>query len=205
VEPPALLAGVDAVPAMTLALVTTWTGRDGEARRTAQTVLRTKDRVLLAAKGDRSEWLFERNPLDPRRVTGYRIDHATKQVLVHDEAALRHRLGLRGWIDVLTLRFDPGALAALQATGERRTAGGAEFARYVARAADARIAEVWWSQQLLLPLQLTTSGAEGSSTSSIEAFEAAVDAARLADPRLRLPGYDVLDVTDAADRRSHHD
>lgn len=204
--PPALPAGAEAVPSMTLSVATTWRGSDGQPRRSQQTVLRTADRILVVPEGARSEWLFERNVVDPRRMVGYLIDHTREQVLIHDDSDLRQGLRLRGWADVLMMRFDPRILAGLRATGEQRAAGGAVFERYVAaEGGSPEVAEVWWSEALLLPLQVTVPSAGGpTTTSAVESFEPSVNAALLTDPRRRLPQYEVMDVVDTADRQSHH-
>ena len=62
-------------------------------------VLRTRDRILV--KTDQREWLFERNPVDPRRVTAKVVDHAGKLVVGYEESDVRNLLGLNGWAEVL--------------------------------------------------------------------------------------------------------
>jgi hypothetical protein len=162
--------------------------------------LRTADRILVILDAGASEWLFERNPVDVRRVAGYRVDHGERRVLVYHDSDLRTRLRLRGWTDALTLGFDIGALERLRATGESRSAAGASFERYVApQAAAAGIVEVWWSESLLMPLQLTVREGEVERTSMLAAWDTHVQTERLGDPRRRFPGYAVLDIADLHD------
>jgi hypothetical protein len=181
--------------------VVAWEGPDGASGRSAQTVLRAADRILVIAEDGASEWLFERNPVDVRRVSGYRVDHERRQVLIHYDSDLRARLRLRGWADVLSLGFDPSVLQGLRATGERRAYAGVEFEQFVApQPAVPGIVEVWWSEALMLPLLLTVREGDRLQTSMLEALQASVETARLADPRLRYPGYAVLDIGDLPDR-----
>ena len=200
-EPPALPAAASALSPMTFELVSTSQTPEGPRAKTIQTVLRTADRVLLVPEVGGSEWLFQRNPVDSRRVSGYLVDHARRQVLVHHDSDLRNRMRLHGWADVLTMRFDPQSLAALHATGERETAGGETFDHYVARDQSAQgVSDVWWSDTLLLPLRLTVRAADAATTWTIERFEPGVDAERLDDPRKRFPQYTVLDISDSLER-----
>ena len=62
-------------------------------------VLRTKDRILV--RTDQREWLFARNPVDPRRVSAQVVDHAGKLVIGYEESDVRNLLGLNGWAEVL--------------------------------------------------------------------------------------------------------
>jgi hypothetical protein len=61
------------------------------------------------------------------------------------------------------------------------------------------IVEMWWSKSLLMPLQLTVREGEVERTSLLEALDTHVQAERLGDPRLRFPGYAVLDIADLHD------
>lgn len=62
-------------------------------------VLRTRDRVLV--KTGQREWLFKRNPVDPRRVSAKVVDHAEKLIIGYEESDVRNLLGLNGWAEVL--------------------------------------------------------------------------------------------------------
>lgn len=72
----------------------------------AQRVTQTVDRVHVQVSPTR-EWLYTRNPVDPRRVSGVMIDHAARVLVDFEESDLRNAFGIRGWLDVVTL---PAAL-----------------------------------------------------------------------------------------------
>lgn len=71
-----------------------------------RTVVRTGDRVHVQVDESR-EWLYVRNPVDPRRVSGLLTDHLTRTTVAYSESDLRNVLGIRGWIDVLTVGMEP--------------------------------------------------------------------------------------------------
>ena len=109
---------------------------------------------------------------------------------------------IRGWMDVLTLRFDPGVLQTLRDTGERRRTGDATFNRYAANAPGRDgIVEVWWSEDLVLPLSLTVRAAGVEVTSVVRDLTWSGDDTLLADPSVRFPSYKTVDPADAND---HH-
>ncbi|MGE3884969.1 MAG: hypothetical protein AB7H81_00920 [Vicinamibacterales bacterium] len=201
---PAVPANADAIDPIAYTLVTTWQGGPAGKRTTEQDVTRTRTRAHLVLDGGRREWLFERNPVHPDRVAGYLIDHDAKEIHVHHDSDLRSTLHIRGWADVVMMRFDPKVLSSLRETGERRTVAGAEFRRFVAGPdAGMGVVEVWWSEALLLPLA-STSRESGSVTvdAMVERLSNEIDSAVLADPAVRFPAYEVLDASDARDHRS---
>ena len=51
-----------------------------------------------------------RNSVDPRRVSGMLIDHASRSIVVHEESDLRSRLGIDGWAEALLLGLDPAVV-----------------------------------------------------------------------------------------------
>ena len=105
-------------------------------------------------------------------------------------------------MDVLTLRFDRSVLAKLRDTGERRIIGETTFTRYVARDLPAGVVqEVWWSDELLLPLSVTIRRSRTTTTSIVKGLAYTADAVVLMDPMSRFPNYKVLDPADASD---HH-
>ena len=204
--PPSLPPGWESVPPLAFDVVTTRIEANGAEHRTVQRVLRGRDRASLQTDGAGEEWLFERNPVDPRRVSGYQVDHQKRRILAYDERDLRARLQIEGWSDVLTLRVRPQALSRLQRTGEREHAAGAAFEKHVPREGEASdLVEVWWSDSLLLPLRFTFERGGVRTTTLLEAFTSGRDdtplTARLGDPRSRFPTYEVLDVSDLGDHR----
>ena len=157
-----------------------------------QTVSRTRDRVHLVVAG--REWLFERNPLDRRRVSGWLVEHAGKTIVLHEESDLRHRLDLNGWADVLMLGFDSRALSGLTATGQAKTIAGIRFRKFIAPDQASAVSEVWWSAEQALPSALVSRAPTGQTHVSVEHVRAGVDPERLRSPLLRFPAYQVLDL-----------
>jgi hypothetical protein len=212
VEPPlrtatARPAGLEAPPlpaaAESLAplKITIRTSIDGGAT-TTQLVTRTRDRVRLVLEGGRREWLFRRNPVHPERVDGDLIDHDARQILAHDDTQLLAGLGLRGWADVIMMRFDPRLLPSLRATGAVERRGGAAFKRFLAADQEAQgIVDVWWSEPLLLPLRMTVHHGARRITATIISFGPAEDPPALEAAASRFPDYESLDAVDAKEPR----
>ena len=82
-------------------------------------ILRTINRILVTTR-DR-EWLFERNSVDPRRVSATVIEHAEKAIVIYGESDVRNLLGFYGWAEVLALSAEGNSSPALVV--ERRRAG----------------------------------------------------------------------------------
>lgn len=81
------------------------------------TIVRTPERILVAHR--EREWLFERNTLDPRRVSATLVDHASRVVIVYEESDVRNLLRLNGWADVLAATSYTGLDASRGATVTR--------------------------------------------------------------------------------------
>jgi hypothetical protein len=194
---PALPASASEVPSMTLVMSTRMSEGTRPSSIVKQTVLRSADRVLVTSTGE-VEWLFERNPVDGRRVSGYLTDHRTQRILVYQERDLRIAERIRGWLDVLTLRFDPESLNGMRATGKRTYSGGRTFTQYVpASPATEGTLEAWWDPDAWLPSRLLTRRGPTLITLTVDSIVEGVDASRLGSPLLRFPSYSVQDVTDA--------
>jgi hypothetical protein len=184
---------------LTFVLETTRSGPDG-TRRTTQTITRTHDRVRLALEDGRQEWLFLQNVVYRDRAAAYLTDHDRREIRFHEESPLRSLMQIRGWMDVLTVRFDPTVLATLRDTGERRRTGGAIFSRYVTTEPGRDgVVEVWWSEELLLPVSLRVRDSGTDVTSLVKALTQTADATLLADPAGRFPTYKAFDPADAND------
>lgn len=109
-------------------------------------------------------------------------------------------MGIRGWADVLTMRFDPAILRALRDTGERRQIAGATAARFLSTDSTHNgVVEAWWSEELLLPFSVTARQAGATVTAVVEGLTTEIDASLLADPVKRFPQYKSEDVADAHD------
>ncbi len=200
-RPADLPASARDVPPLAITAISTVRGADGTRGTTTQVSTRSADRVHVALEGSRKEWLFERNPVDAARASGYLVDHASRQILVYDDSALRNEQGIRGWADVWSMRFDPAALDRMKATGESTRVGGETFDRHVA--IDPRqdgLVEVWWSDALLLASKLVVRQSGRMMISAMTRIDRNVRADVLHDPRRRFPGYAVMDPADAGDR-----
>ncbi len=115
--PPAPLAltplppGAERVTPLTLHLRVT-TRASGRVRERRQTMTRTFDRVHVvnsdvASAASGVEWLFERNPVDPRRASATYVAHAAKTIVVYSESDLLTMLGIPGWAHILTMGVIP--------------------------------------------------------------------------------------------------
>lgn len=198
-QPPSLPARAAQIPPLSYVVTTTWSSKQGR-RTTTETLTRRHDRVRMTFDSGHQEWLFVQNARYPDRVSGYLTDHRARQILLHEETLLRTTMGIRGWSDVLTMRFDPAVLSTLHGTGERRTVSGVDAARFVASTPTrAGVSEVWWSDELLLPVSLTVRDAEGTVTSVVDRLSRTTDDAVLADPDQRFPDYTSEDSVDAHD------
>jgi len=174
--------------------------RDGRERAAHQVISRTADRVHLRFE-DGDEWLFARNPVDPRRVSGLRIEHARRTIVEHEESDLRNRLGVRGWADVLLLGLDVESLAGLEPTGRTRTIRGIRFVERLSQRADASVRHVWWAPEQALPHSFVVSDPAGTSRVKVERLRAGVDSALLRAPSLRFPSYRVVDLAEYLEGR----
>jgi hypothetical protein len=198
--PPSVPAHADTLPPLTFDVETTRLS-GARARRTTERFVRTGDRVRVLLNGGRQEWLFLRNAAYRDRVSGYFTDHTSRTIRFYDESPLRSEMGIRGWLDVLAVRFELASLAALHGTGERRQRDGTTFGRYVGgRPGQDGVVEVWWSDPLLLPLSFTVRHAGLESTSVVRRIAAGADVTVLADPAVRFSTYK---RTDAADAEGH--
>ena len=203
IEPPTVPSNAGALPPLAFTLTTVWKQPGHQLRRTVQKVVRTSDRVQLSLDGMQKEWVLLRNPVHPARVSGCLIDHASRRILVYDDSDLRNHQQLRGWADVLLMRFDPDVLPRLRRTGETEMAAGTVFTRYVTSDdAASGVVDVWWSDDVLLPLRLTTRDPVARITTSITQLTRSVDTTRLREPGVRFPDYGVVDVSDARDHRA---
>jgi len=197
--PPALPAAAERVTPLTLEMVVRWKPVAGRAQTRQQTVSRTADRVHVAARHGR-EWLFERNVRDPRRVSGFLIDHAAHAIVAHEESDLRMLMGVRGWADVLMLGFDRDLLGDSMRPAQTRTIGGLRFARYAPDRKHAWTGELWWSEQSVLPSEFTIADSQGLTRFSIARIRAGVEDSLLRAPASRFPAYRVFTVANWLER-----
>jgi hypothetical protein len=159
-----------------------------------QTVTRTTELVHVASAAGGPEWLFERNPVDPRRASGQLIDHRAKTIVRYSDSDLDLMLGIPGWAHVLLLGCDGGPPEAGAAIGATRQLDGVTFVgRPNPRQAGAL---VWWNAEYVLPAECTRSDATGTSTVAVTSIRRAVDERLLRQPALRFPAYREVDLAE---------
>jgi hypothetical protein len=191
--PPALPPAVDRVRPLTLAAVTRRAPATGRPHTLRQTITRTATRIHVA-KDDGREWLFERNTVDPQRVTGFLVEHGSRAIVIYEESDLRIGLGIGGWADVLSFGFDPGVLKRLRPTEETRDIGGIPFMHYTLRGHRDSDQDVWWSEEQGFASSVTIRDAATVTTFSIERIIRDVDPSLLRSPSSRFPTYRVVDL-----------
>jgi hypothetical protein len=184
--PPALPAGADRVVPLTLRVTVRKPGPDGRARDVKQTVIRTVDRVHVAAEGG-GEWLFERNPVDPRRVSGHFIIHRARTIVFYTDTDLHHMLGIPGWAHVLTLGCD---------LRERVTGAGVRIVSGLPFARVASTPPAWWNAEHLLPAECASGDGPRTARVIVNGISRTVDGGLLAPPSARLAGYNAVDLAD---------
>jgi hypothetical protein len=145
---------------------------------------------------DGREWLFERNPLDPRRVSGQLIVHARRTIVLHEASDLRNMLGVNGWADVLMLGVDSGAVSGLKPTGRTRMIGSVRFVRLTSQGQEARISDIWWSREHALPGGFVVRDRAGLTRVSVDRLRTGVNAELLRAPSSRFPEYEVVDLAE---------
>lgn len=149
---------------------------------TSERITRSHDTVAIKAEGSKSSWTLFANPVDPSRAMGYLVDYERRLILEHDESDLRTFRVARDWLDAYTLGFSPDSLERYELSGETEALGGHSFAHYWREHEGVRT-DVWWSQELLMPLRITVSSSDTSWTQEITAIEATTEQ----DPALVLP------------------
>jgi hypothetical protein len=198
VHAPAVIPGLpenaDRIRPMTLDVRIDTARASGPSLVQRRTMSRTSTRIHV--RGERNEWLFQRNPVDPRRMTGQLVHHATKLIIQHEESDLRNMFGLNGWADVLMLGIDGAALRRLTATSRSRTTAGIRFKEL--RAADPGIGlvDAWWSDEQAMPSAFTLRQDGGATNMKVIRLRPEVDESLLLDPARRFPAYRVIDVAE---------
>ena len=160
-----------------------------------QVVSRTADTIHIAGS-DRREWLFERNTIDPRRVSAAVVEHASQTIVLYEESDLRMMFGIRGWADVLTLGFDSETLVRYKPTREVHAIGGIRFSRWAATDRAGSASDVWWSNEHALPAEFATGDGPGGTRVLIERARAGVNPAVVAPALHRFPKYRVVELAD---------
>jgi hypothetical protein len=169
-------------------------GAGGSSR---ETIARSVDHVHIERADEGVEWLFIRNPRDPRRVAARWVDHAQQVIVEYDESELRATGIARGWADVAALgaRFD--VLARLAPTGRSQQGAGLSFVELApSRGVGPRL---WWSEQAALALP-----DDSGESLALLRLERGANPEVFQDPRRRFPQYAAFDVADYRERRHDH-
>ncbi len=169
---------VAALPTLRFRVVRTLEGEaieatDGSPFTTEDLVTRSASAVSMQPTGAGQGWLLRQNAAFPRRAIGYLMDLNERLVLEHEDTDLRVRGIVRDWIDALVLGFDLGWLDRGVDTGETRTVAGYEFRRvaHTPDSSDELGCEVWWSDALMLPLEVTLTKGDSRWTQRVESLE----------------------------------
>jgi hypothetical protein len=192
-------ATLQQAPDLTLELETT--SHKPAVPSSRRTFTRTARHIHIQLHGANAEWLFVRNPVDGRRVSGTRIDHEHKALVEYSETELRAGNIAASWLHVASVGVTPEALAALSPTGRQEVLGGVVFAEYAPAGGGGAGSSIWWSTAVFAPLRV-----EADDTSPrlvVKAIRTSVDGSVLADPRLRFPRYAVIDVADFREQHRH--
>jgi hypothetical protein len=196
---PTLPVGAASAPALTLRVTTTRKAARGPASTIDRVVTRTSRVVHVAAQA--TEWRFERNSVDERRVSGVLVDHVARAIVFHDESDLRNMLGVAGWADVLLLGLDLSELEQLKPTGKSRSVGGERFHERAAPAGTVGLTRAWWSEQAVVPAAFKANDANGSTDVVVRSLSREVDASRLEQAVERFPSYAAVDLAEWLERR----
>lgn len=192
---PPLPAAAESITPATINIIVRRSSKGGRPSALRQTVSRTTDRIHLTGR-DGHEWLFERNPIDPRRVSATRVEHASKAIVLYEETDLRMALGIRGWADVLALGLDTELLTRCQRMAGVQVVAGIRFARYAANDKDCPAKDVLWNEELALPGRFTIKSDEGVMRFEVARVTPGTDASLLRPAIARFPTYRVFDLAD---------
>jgi hypothetical protein len=193
--PPELPFQADRILPLTLEVSFEHRKAGGGRQIVRKTIHRTAERILIATAGGH-EWLFERNPVDRRRVSGYLIDHGSQTIIFLTESELRTQLGFRGWLDVLVLGLDLDLLRTLTRTEESSLREGIRFVRYEASREDSPFSQLWWSESQLLPASFVYFSGPASTEVRVEKIHDGVFDELLQRPQQRFPEYQSFDFAD---------
>jgi hypothetical protein len=196
---PALPSTLGALSPLTATLIVRRQSTSGRVAPGRRIVTRTADRLHVTLP-DRREWLFERNPADPQRVSALLTDHTARVIVVYEESELRNWEGIRGWADVATFGVDLQLLPALRPTSLVRTRAGLRFEQLTAVDGATPVREVWWNADHFLPISLTIATSDGTVSQVVESLRLDVETGVLLSPTHRFPGYRVADLADWLER-----
>jgi hypothetical protein len=196
--PPELPRGVDRIRPLTIEVVVQRRPAAGAPLVMRRTIVRTADRIHIRTR--EREWLFERNPRDPRRVSASAVEHRSQTIVLYEETDLRMLLGIRGWVDVLSLGFDVDWLAASRRTDDARSHGGLRFVRYAVHRSGSPVTELWWCEEEIMPGRFSVGDKSGQTQFRVESLRSGADSSLLVPPEERFPKYRVAGLADWLER-----
>lgn len=195
----------------------------GAAQGVGRTVARSAHAVRLGKAEDPIHFWYLRNAVDPARMDGVEVRHEERALVEYPETDLQD-VGLgSSWAALSQFGVELDAFAALQRTGEAETAFATRFERWVRTAttppAADEVLELWWSEELRVPLRVLRARGEANLEQRLIALERRLDPDLHRVPALHWPEYQVMDVADyreglhdhptaapsAADPHAHHD
>lgn len=195
-DPPSLDARADTIAPATITVRSTIAGASTERR-----ITRSRDRIHVEYVGSPQEWYLTRHAIDPRRALGQLVDHREKAILDYYETDLRDERIATGWMDALALGFPVTTLAHMTRTGERATIAGVEAQRLLS----GDTLEVWWSDELIMPLRVRDLRDENAYRLEVTSIDARIDGALLQDPERRYTQYPRMDIVDWREEHHGHD
>lgn len=197
-RPEATPASLDAAPPVFARLVIE-DRRGVVSSKHGRLITRTRDRIHVKFEAHEAEWLFTRNPIDGDRTGAWLIDHAQRVALEYYASDLVDAGIAGGWRDVAAMGVRDELLDQLTATAQQESFQGVAFTKFVPTDASqpGLPVELWWNDELCLPLKIVSSGEDGV-VRIVRLRELAFDIDRslLVEPSTRFSDYDSLDLVD---------
>jgi hypothetical protein len=161
-----------------------------------------RSETLLRVRGGGEEWLFERNPVVPEEVTGFRVETAQQKLVAYPFSDLVLEGQARGWSSLARLGIDPDELAKLERTGASVVAFGLRFDELAdAQASGLQARRVLWCDERQIPLSIERASGWKLELESLELGPAPLAGRRAAE---LYPEFAVQDVSDWRDGVHEH-
>lgn len=161
---------------------------------------RSTNHAHVDFKNQEQEWLFLRNPVDNRRVSGVLIDHHGHAVLEYPQGDLLDAGVANGWAEVMSLGLPLDIFTKMVATGKSKTLNGIVFSQYLRKEPQSSNTgipeEIWWSRDYYLPLIIVRTSMHGSWRQELTQIWFDLDWQVFKAPLKRYPHYTVSDNAD---------
>jgi hypothetical protein len=169
----------------------------------AEYITRAADRMHVRfSLENHQEWLFIRNPMDPRRAKAQVIDHKLKTILEYEESDLLDAGMSADWLQIATLGNSPNALPELFPSDRIQSYRDIPCREYSTPPESAPLRQVCWNEELFLPLRAVIRQGEATLVRQITDLQKPEQPELLHDPSERFPEYAVMDLADW--REEHH-